>query len=212
MSANNKDVLVFKGSNAKISLEKLVSEISTRYFIHFYDAADVAQDNEITSLDLGVTSLLGAPIGRGKALVNLYDNGEAKWRLINSLLGKVSAEWKLADHGAGTYKESVTRLLAELLRVDGIGPAIATKLLHKKRPTLIPIVDSVILEFYECRRKLPEHVSEVVFGPFRDDLRNNAASLAKIKDALESQPETPKLSNVRIMELAIWIQSRNAGA
>lgn len=131
--------------------------------------------------------------------------------MIKGLLKEVPAEWKLADDGAQTYKEAVTCLLAGLRKVKGIGPAIATKLLYKKRPTLIPIVDSVILEFYGYRRKSPEKVSELIFGPFRYDLLNNAASLAKIKGRLEFRPGTPKLSEVRIMELAIWLQSRKAG-
>jgi len=88
------------------------------------------------------------------AMINRYDKGESR-RLLsrsgtiqiylssipNADLHSISAsEWT-------GLKIKIRKLLTEFLSVKGIGLAKATKILHLKRPNLIPVLDSLVIEF-----------------------------------------------------------------
>jgi len=118
-------------------------------------------------------------------------------------------------------------LLASATKVRGVSLAVATKVLHRKRRELIPMLDSEIMKYYEGRFKLalgqsgylskmiklahsaPELPADIrraaeVMSAFRDDLVGVHAHLAAIQQEIASQGYT--LSRVRILELLIWME------
>lgn len=104
-------------------------------------------NNEISKRDIDAANKLYAMIDR-------YDKGESR-RLLRhsssistllsaipdtSLLTIVSEEWL-------KLRRNIRKLLAEFLSIKGIGLAKTTKILHLKRPSLFPVLDSLLIAF-----------------------------------------------------------------
>ena len=81
----------------------------------------------------------------------------------------------------------LTRLFGAFADIRGVGYSKMTKALHKKRPALIPMLDSVV-EAYLTRDDLPprssapfgERATALVRG-YKRDLDRNASALRKVR-------------------------------
>lgn len=101
-----------------------------------------ASTNTFTADDVLACSLLSTPI-QPRAALELLD---AQRRRFEVLLERVGADMDFVDIGstdAEPFREVRTLYLA-LLQLPDVGETRATKLLARKRPRLVPIVDSVI--------------------------------------------------------------------
>ncbi len=93
---------------------------------------------------------------------------------------------------------------------------VATKVLHRKRRQLIPMLDSVLIDYYlstgvkasraalEDGKRAGSAVMPVV-RRFREDLGKASGALEALK--MELHEVGFNLSSVRILELMIWIQT-----
>lgn len=118
---------------------------------------------------------------------------------INQLLAKIDAErplWKLDDL---TYA-AATDLWDALIVFDGIGPTRASKLMARKRPHLIPILDNRVRKFYEAR-------TDPFWWPLSRALSD--PELLERLLALRVQAGARNLSVLRILDIAIWMGERN---
>ncbi len=94
--------------------------------------------------------------------------------------------------------------------------AVGTKVLHKKRPLLIPIVDDVICEFLfkELRGVSWTNSSGAAFvqylAVFRDHLITDYSCLSDLQEKMNKRGWSVTL--VRILELLIWIENAKVGA
>ncbi len=104
------------------------------------DRPEVA--DKFTADDVVAVSLLAVDIGADAALQLL----EARRSRLSALLRDIPTTVALADLQAGDVDESwpVRAAHRELLSIPGIGETSATKLLARKRPHLVPILDSVV--------------------------------------------------------------------
>ena len=99
--------------------------------------------------------------------------------------------------------ESAVALHHWLISLPGVGPVIASKLLARKRPRLIPIHDKVVLR---------------VLAPPKDRFWATLAvalTEADLRDEIEAlrPPGADSVSLLRLLDVAIWIRysrSRNA--
>src|SRR5260370_28723042 len=89
--------------------------------------------DELVLEDLGPTILVNARLGTAAALA-LVQNGRG---LDLSTLPGTALESSLEDE-----RQRVAELVATVARWRGFGTSTATKVLHKKRPGLIPILDN----------------------------------------------------------------------
>ena len=88
------------------------------------------------------------------AMIDRYDNTESK-RLLNHsdaiahfLLSIPNREiYIISNEEWSTIRKNISRLLAEFLSLRGFGLAKATKILHLKRPSLFPVLDSFVVKF-----------------------------------------------------------------
>ena len=104
---------------------------------------------------------------------------------------RCSAHLARFPHNAGLLSfdpafSSFERLLRAATSIRGVGNAVATKILHRKRRNFIPMLDSVIVTHYaspdetdKIRRAL------VAIGRFREDLRQ----VSKLSSNFKSQSE-----------------------
>ena len=113
--------------------------------------------------------------------------------------------------------DSVGRLLARVLPVRWVGLAVATKVLHRKRPLLIPMLDSVLVTHYTGKKEIyggvnlprTEQECTAVVRMFRDDLLAAGPLLDPIQHNLESSGFS--LTKLRLLEIMIWIEKESNG-
>lgn len=128
-------------------------------------------------------------------------------RVENAELGAIGeSKW--------TYvRDPVRELLSAFIRTKGIRLAVATKLLHLKRPKLFPILDSYIVSFL-LGRKVSNNVAfasskDVVlrFGmqaleAARRDLVQNARAFEELSESLRDL--SISLEKVRLYDILCW--------
>jgi hypothetical protein len=189
----------------RIDEEAVLALLPELTFIRFYDAAPRGAANSIDPIDWGVPSLLAAPVSY-PALKLISDDYVAK---VNSSLKACSSRWRLEDEDKdGARREAVRRLLSDVCSIDGVKKAIATKILHKKRPNLIPIIDSVVVDFYASKKSLP---TDVIFDKVKPDLILNALALRKLSDEAAVLPRPIHVTPLRLVEMIVWLQAKKGG-
>lgn len=134
--------------------------------------------------------------------IELLDGVPRPW------LSAINPSWELLDLSEAEWDEArvadrVGAALAEMVG-DHRGLSVATKLLHLKRPALVPILDSLVVEQLGGRgskaTRLIEHM--------RDEGRRNLEALQAIQDGLatisgaDGQPIMRSL--VRILDVLLW--------
>lgn len=72
-----------------------------------------------------------------------------------------------------------------------------SKVLHRRRPHIVPLVDSRIKEFYGAKR--PESVRRALW----EDIRENADWLGELA-ATKKTPDGHRLSLLRLADILIW--------
>lgn len=201
------------GTEKSIDVEEAVHVIQAADYVRWYDALPGGKENELELLDLAFPAFLGG-VPNFKALLD--DNG---WERISTalidasnVLQRVPADIALAD-----WKKTLDRhdLLVELFqattgagnkRLPGFGPARCTKMLHKKRPALIPIIDSWQLEAWgkPTQAWRTDDMAQIVFEiqgtiiPFADDFSELSERLKLADQSL------PPLSTVRLYDILFW--------
>jgi hypothetical protein len=114
------------------------------------------------------------------------------------------------------------RLLTSACAPRGVLLAVATKVLHRKRPWYIPMLDSVIVAAYADALRKPGFkvlaaeskekagsAGTFVMEAFRRDLADATEALAPIHRVLKAKgsPMTP----VRLLEVAVWMANETRG-
>jgi len=166
-----------------------------------YDDAPVEQDNALGCLEMFVCRLLGIT-GIGAPPLALLDN--VNLPQINDGLAGVPNNVTLYQPGADKEPlwEALTDLLSVMLAVPGVGPAIATKIIHKKRERLIPIVDNRLYQIYfPGNGGTPGELLVQVVQAIRQDIIANLPALQAIQAAF---PQLDGLTIIRIFDIIVW--------
>jgi hypothetical protein len=80
--------------------------------------------------------------------VTLLMNSQVGWRAFHSLikyghtLDLTNIPSTLLEHTSIEERRQVAALIAKMAQLPGFASSVATKLLHKKRPSLIPVLDN----------------------------------------------------------------------
>jgi hypothetical protein len=161
------------------------------------DAKKVA--NRFTMEDLVATSTLGRPV-RGWAVIELLETRRKRWSALLGDLPRKRALHKASDDEL----EALARLEAELATVSGIGPVTSSRLLARKRPTLVSVAEPAVVE------ALTGHRRGEFTRPLRDAMREEGVvpRLKEIRDAGDAD----HLSLVRILDIVVWMRSGGARA
>jgi hypothetical protein len=123
-------------------------------------------------------------------------------------LRSIHRDASLADATSSIPWTPLTRLFDAFADIRGIGFSKMTKALHKKRPALIPMLDSVVQAY--LTRDEPETRSSGMFGEratvlvrgYERDLDRNRLVLHELQRELASRDY--RLTEVRILDLLIW--------
>jgi hypothetical protein len=165
-----------------------------------YDSSRPASFDE---RDLRLANRGGARISAAEIAAILERRGE-----IERALRRVRKDASLADATSSIPWIPLTRLFDAFADIRGIGFSKMTKALHRKRPALIPMLDSVVQAY--LTRDDPGMGSSASFGEratalvrsYKRDLDRNRSALREIQQELASREY--RLTQVRILDLLIW--------
>jgi len=162
-----------------------------------YDGITPESVDIITEQDRDLANQVAARMGKAVWDSMVGHNIEGIEQL--DLLRMTEADWQECTNG-------LRYTLSDLFR-PGIGIARLTKALHRKRPTLIPICDSVLLQALKIDTS---NRIEAVLGcmamlrTLAQQYPGNLPALAKLKEL--SRDCRMELSELRIFEILHWIE------
>jgi Family of unknown function (DUF6308) len=168
-----------------------------------YEAHDSSGPASFDESDLRLANRGGARISAAEMAVILERRGE-----IERALRNVHRDASLADGTGSIPWIPLKRLFDAFANIRGVGFSKMTKALHRKRPALIPMLDSVVQAY--LTRDDPGTLSAGSFGEratalvrsYKRDLDRNRSELQEVKRELASR--TYRLTEVRILDLLIW--------
>jgi len=153
--------------------------------------------------------------------VTLAFNSNAGWRAFASLVKHVHEVdlSKLPDkalHESGPEeRERIIELISQMTKWPGFATSLATKVLHKKRPHLIPVLDNrAIFESYLEERWPDRHTTgETVRDPgrVRQALDAIVADVNAPANAGTWQALTkvdPRLTRIEVLDMVWWMHFR----
>jgi len=203
---SNTSLRLASGLAIQNPLAKLLAFAEEEYAT--YDGAETALDYEITIHDITLSVMMNSWL--------MALGGRSVYRArkrIGSALERIPRESSLLDECEAIPWEAIRALFDQFETIKGAKLAVATKILHKKRPGLIPILDSILLVHY--RDAYPDGwepkiglVAVRAIELFRYDLLSvRDRTEALVSDLAERGfPLTP----VRALEALMWIECSKA--
>ena len=188
---------------AKRHLADYVDPSGPRAFWSYDRQGDPARLEPVDALASG---LLDAPL-RGSLVIKLFSERDDEYsrlrrsmqRLLDETLDvELAFEHIDLNDPTGPW-DLVQSVLRHTDETWGISTSIATKILHRKRPLLIPIFDSKVAAFYGTTRQTPWHL----WPHLQTDLRSTAVLLRELSDQTVT-PDGRPVSPLRVADIVIW--------
>jgi hypothetical protein len=168
-----------------------------------YEAVDSSGPTSLDESDLRLANRGGARISAAEIAAILERRGE-----IERALRKIHSDASLADSTSSIPWIPLTRLFDAFADIRGVGFSKMTKTLHRKRPALIPMLDSVVQAYLtrdEHRTRSSGSFGErgiALVRSYKRDLDRNRSVLHEVQRELARR--TYRLTEVRILDLLIW--------
>ncbi|MCW2777145.1 MAG: hypothetical protein JWN17_870 [Frankiales bacterium] len=155
--------------------------------------------------DLLAPALIGTEVDRGRFL------------LLRDLLPDLAGIADLPDVALQDADDALVARVADLFAVldrapyagKGVRGTILSKVLHRKRPDLVPLYDSRIFESYTAPGGLPraqdrgwQEFMTALCTQMRDDLRGEAAAFDQLV-ALAEEAGAP-MTRLRVLDVLVW--------
>jgi Family of unknown function (DUF6308) len=180
---------------------ELALEVLEAYSSH--EAYDSSRPASFDESDLKLANRGGARISATEIATILERRGE-----IERALRKIRPGASLAAATSSVPWLPLTWLFDAFGDIRGVGFSKMTKALHRKRPALIPMLDSVVQAY--LTQDVPATRAPGSFGEratalvrsFKRDVDRNRAALREIQEELASRAYP--LTEVRILDLLIW--------
>ena len=101
--------------------------------------------------------------------------------------------------GAPDDWRAFVRCLESVQKCPGLTSVAVTKILHRKRPNLVPIKDSLVRDFYGAGRSYA-----TLFLAIYDDLQNNFATLRDMAQKYTTPLGRP-MTELRALDISVWM-------
>ncbi|MGA4669601.1 DUF6308 family protein [Propionibacteriaceae bacterium Y1923] len=159
-----------------------------------------ASANTFTADDLMACSLLSAPM-KEKAVVALLLDRRREFEVLLQDIGP-DRDFITVETTEGPEYAPVRALYGALTSIDGIGQTRATKLLARKRPRLVPIVDDVIWEKVF-------NFAPYQWQPLHEALRADDCALwNRLISLREDAGLSPAVPVLRIFDVLAWMDGK----
>lgn len=211
------DLFLLSGLHIHISEENFLRFAQNSFST--YDGEPITENNCIRGVDIAISTMMNSRISGNTALEILK-----RRERINNVLAIISTNSDLATLTLETInriEEPLKKLINIFCGVERVGLSTATKILHRKRPKLIPMFDRVVENYY--RKKYPRRISSIppktntgkafirLLKYFHDDLVDvGVGETFQRVDTLLQEQNTP-LTKVRILEALIWVTKEPSG-
>ena len=162
------------------------------------DRPEVA--NVVTAEDLLALSLLSVEV-RGDAALYLL---EVKASEISALLKELPTDRDLADLSADEIGDdwAARELWRAIYSAKGFGPVFTSKLLARKRPRLIPIIDRGIRHVFGSGENQWRSLNEALNTPV-----DGATTLQQLLVELREKSEIDEhISALRVLDVVAWME------
>ncbi len=174
----------------------------------YYDAIPSKGHNHISPKDVIVTAAMNSQLTAGK-IRSVHREMSKK---CDPILGEIPADASLLNLDVD---EPLLALLEAACSVRFVLVPVATKILHRKRRDLIPILDNVVMRHYVGEKGVRRAQNKIhapgigmeCLGSFRTDL---AAAGKELQTILDSQ--SFRLTGVRALEALIWMEVEPSGS
>ncbi len=169
----------------------------------YFDAVDVERSDRVEPVDVLAAAALHPGL-RHADLTWFWQHRDDLVRLLKDLPPAVD----LAD--ADGRVVAAVQALPRQLSEAAPGLSLLTKVLHRKRPRLVPMLDRALLDRYRAR--LPGRGTESwarLVEALRDDLTvpANARILSELADSLSGDLRAVP-THLRLVDIAVWMQAR----
>jgi hypothetical protein len=168
-----------------------------------FDAYDSSAPGSFDEGDLRLANRGGARISAAEIGAILERRGA-----IERALRKIQPDASLADAAGSVPWIPLKQLFDAFAGIRGVGFSKMTKALHKKRPALIPMLDSVVQAYLTSddsevhpSGSFADHATALVRS-YKRDLDSNRSALRELQRELANR--TFRLTEVRILDLLIW--------
>ena len=164
-----------------------------------YDVADPPAPASFGEPDLRLANRGGARISAAEIGAILE-----RRRAIERALRSIAPDASLA--ASSVPWPALRRLFDAFSDIRGVGFSKMTKALHRKRPALIPMLDSVVQKYLEgddpgAQAPFGERALGLVRG-YKGDLDRNRAAVRRVRQELARRGYD--VTEVRILDLLIW--------
>lgn len=165
------------------------------------DRPDVA--HQFTTEDIVAVSMLSVRVSAHAAIELL---GRRSQDVMGTLLREVPTDLDLIDAAESEIgdRSPLAYLWRELRLLPGVGPVIASKLLARKRPRLVPIRDKIVLA----------ELNHPGVGYWRDlqhALREDGCRLAhELTDIRDHAELSYQISVIRTFDILVWTTGKQA--
>lgn len=169
----------------------------------YFDCLGASDPDEVEPIDVLATAALHPGLTHAD-LAWFWNHRDDLGRLLRRL----PAALDLADADATVLEE--LRTLPRQLAENAPGLALLTKVLHRKRPQLVPMLDRALLDRY--RTQLPGRGTEswgALVEAIRRDLAapDNAEIFSDIRESLAAELEVVP-THLRLLDISVWMHSR----
>ena len=168
----------------------------------YLEQTPITPHDRIVPEDLAVTLLLNSRVG-WKAYKSIQDLGPS---IDLSTLPPVALEATSASQ-----RDAVASLIGEVVRWPGFAASVATKVLHKKRPALIPVLDNQAIFGAYMNAQWPDSRSRAdsvwAIGTVRDALERISYDLTRAENAaawVGLQSVEPERSAIELLDMVWW--------
>lgn len=163
----------------------------------YFDLVPSEQPDSVTSVDVLAAAALHPGLSRTD-LAFFVERADDLSDWLRSI--PVDAELRTADSNLLAHLDA-------LIDFDGVSITLLSKVLHRKRPSLVPLLDRHIIDWY--RPVTGERSATLAWAPIiramqQDLIADASGPLTAIADAL--RPELPTSpSAIRLIDIAIWM-------
>jgi hypothetical protein len=170
-----------------------------------YDLAPVAHDNVLTESDIRVANAMIARMSP-RVMAGIF----AQAPTINVALGRIPPSASLAAADDAIPWRSLEELMRAMDGIPEVKLARQTKVLHKKRPGLIPVLDSVV-ETYLRQVDRPRRTGDPardaleLIRSYKRELDANLTAIQALRGELRAHDID--LTECRLLDLFIWAYS-----
>jgi hypothetical protein len=178
-----------------------------------YDGIPIARDDSIQLFDILLSIMMNSRLDTAEKVRAIW-NDRTKRAAAERALGRIPPQACLLDDQVPWH--DLAELFNSFCTIHYSGPAVGTKILHKKRPALVPIIDSVMSGYFGCcQATIPPNSAPVGerlvanMQCFREQLLGSRPEIDSLCAVAEAQGYA--ITPVRALEILIWIEREPNG-